>query len=120
MLKKGESAKADILNLPAPDPVLLLEGPKKLHNEASTNNPDQKGITAKELAETLREMNESMERKLKKQNDEVRARLDEQNKEVRTRLERQEETSRAQAEATSRNELLLASLVARLPSPNGE
>jgi hypothetical protein len=112
MLKKGESAKADILNLPAPDPVLLLEGPKKLHNEASTSNPDQKGVTAKELAKTLREMNESMERKLKKQNDEVRARLDEQNKEVRTRLERQEETSRI--------ELLLASLVARLPSPNGE
>ncbi|MCI03940.1 hypothetical protein A2U01_0024981 [Trifolium medium] len=122
MLKEEEDAKAEILNLPAPYPLLLLEGPKKHHAKASTSTTlaaDQKGITARELVEALKEMNDIMDRRLSQQNEAVRTRLDVQNEEVRTRLDRQDETLRAQDETSSRIEQLLASLVARLPPSNG-
>ncbi|MCH82785.1 hypothetical protein A2U01_0003597 [Trifolium medium] len=65
-------------------------------------------VTASELPEAFAEINEN-----------VRRRISQQNEEVRTRLDKQDETLRAQAEASSRIELLLTSLVARLPPPNG-
>ncbi|MCH86403.1 hypothetical protein A2U01_0007260 [Trifolium medium] len=67
MLKEEKEAKAEILRLPAPDLVLLLEGPNKNHAEASTSTTlaaSQRGITACELNEALKEINDNLERRL--------------------------------------------------------
>ncbi|MCI53463.1 hypothetical protein A2U01_0074710 [Trifolium medium] len=65
MLKEEEDAKYEILNLPAPNLVLLLEGPKKHQAEASirtTFSVNQKVVTASELAKAIAEINESVNR----------------------------------------------------------
>ncbi|MCI94076.1 hypothetical protein A2U01_0115374, partial [Trifolium medium] len=56
MIKEEEEEKSKILNLPAPNPVLLLEGPQKHQAEASTSTTlsvDKKAVTASKLAEAL-------------------------------------------------------------------
>jgi hypothetical protein len=63
MLKEEAEAKAEILRLPAPNPLLLLEGPKDNQMDVSkdTLSKSQEIVSKTELAEALKQVDKKME-----------------------------------------------------------